>query len=101
MSLESLQALDSVIDHQALLTRCLNKVDFAQRMLALFEGRCAEELKELDQAMEKNDLESVKRISHRMAGACANAAASKLQHCATELRHAVDGGSMDKAAQFR
>jgi HPt (histidine-containing phosphotransfer) domain-containing protein len=99
MSRASLESLSSVIDHRALLTRCLNKLDFAERMLALFQSRCGEELEELDQAFEKADLEAVRRISHRLGGACANAAAFGLQACATDLRHAANDGSLDKASQ--
>ena len=99
MSLQSLHALDSVIDSQELLTRCLNNLDFAERMLNLFEGRCCEELTDLDAAFEKGDLNAVRLIAHRLAGACANAAAFGLQTSATELRHAATDGSIEKASR--
>ncbi len=97
MSLETLQGLSSVIDHDALLTRCLNNLDFAERMLALFLEHCGEELIHLDQAFDKGDMEAVRRISHRFAGASANAAAFGLQARAAELRRAANDGSLDEA----
>jgi HPt (histidine-containing phosphotransfer) domain-containing protein len=99
MSLESLQALDSVIDHDALLTRCLNKLDFAERMLTLFQGRCVEDMADLEQAFDQGDMGTVGKIAHRMAGACANAAAFGLQARATELRHATNDGGLEKISQ--
>jgi HPt (histidine-containing phosphotransfer) domain-containing protein len=96
MSLQSLQALESVIDHDALLMRCLNKIDFAERMLALFQERCIEEMSDLVGAVERRDLEAVRKIAHRMSGACANAAAFGLQARVTELRKAADAGSIDE-----
>ena len=99
MSLESLEGLSSVIDHHALLTRCLNNLAFAERMLTLFQARCGEELLELEQAVKKGDMESVRRISHRLTGASANAAAPGLQARASDLRHAADDGSLEKASE--
>jgi HPt (histidine-containing phosphotransfer) domain-containing protein len=99
MSLQSLQALESVIDHDALLMRCLNKIDFAERMLALFQERCIEEMSDLVGAVERRDLEAVRKIAHRMSGACANAAAFGLQSRVTELRKAADGGSIDEVVE--
>lgn len=99
MQSEKLRALDAVIDHESLLTRCLNKLDFAERMLMLYQGHCAGELTELDQAFERGDMESVRRIAHRVAGASANAAAFGMRAKATELRHAIDGGSVDVAKE--
>jgi len=99
MSLESLEGLSSVIDHQALLTRCLNNLAFAERMLTLFQARCGEELAELEQAVDKGDIEAIRRISHRLTGASANAAATGVQARASDLRHAADDGALDKASE--
>ena len=96
MSLESHEALSSVIDHDELLMRCLNKLDFAERMLALFQNHCGEEMADLDGALDRRDLESVRRIAHRLAGASANAAAFGLQSRVTELRKAAERGSIDE-----
>ena len=94
MSPEDLQSLSSVIDSKALLARCLNNLDFAERILALFENRGAVELAELDRALEAGDVETVSRIAHRLSGACANAAAVELQICASNLRTAANQNSL-------
>src|SRR5262245_7493911 len=79
MSLTNTERLSSVVDYEELVTRCLNKIDFAERMLTLFQSHCGKELAVLEQACEAADLEAVRRISHRLAGAAANAAANGLQ----------------------
>jgi HPt (histidine-containing phosphotransfer) domain-containing protein len=99
MPLDSLDDMASVIDHQALLTRCMNRLDFVERMLALFQDQCGVEVANLEQALDKRDMDSVRRIAHRLAGASANAAAVGLQARAAELRHAADAGSVEKTSQ--
>jgi HPt (histidine-containing phosphotransfer) domain-containing protein len=95
MSLTNAERLSTVVDYDELVTRCLNKIDFAERMLTLFQNHCGQELAHLEQACETGDLESIRRISHRLAGAAANAAAGGLQGCAAELRRAATSGSLD------
>lgn len=90
MSLENVQRLSSVMNFDELLTRCLNNIEFAERMLTLFHGRCADDVAELEEAFNRSDIDSVRRIAHRLAGASANAAATGLQSRAAELRRAVD-----------
>jgi HPt (histidine-containing phosphotransfer) domain-containing protein len=99
MSLGSLNDMAPVIDHQALLTRCLNRLDFVERMLRLFQDQCGMEVADLEQAFDQGDMNSVRRIAHRLAGASANAAAVGLQARAAELRHAADEGSLEKTSQ--
>lgn len=99
MSAKQVQLLDPVIDHRALLTRCLNKLDFAERMLMLYQGHCPTELAELDRAFADQNIESVRRIAHRLAGASANAAAPGMRARASDLRQAVDQGALDQAAR--
>jgi HPt (histidine-containing phosphotransfer) domain-containing protein len=98
MSPEDFDGLSSVIDSQALVGRCLNNLDFAQRILTMFEGRCETELAELDQALEKGDVETIRRIAHRLTGTCANAAAFELQACASKLKHAADDCSIEETS---
>lgn len=98
MSPTDLKALSSVIDDKALLARCLNNLQFVERILALFDGKCGEELSELDRALEAGDIESVSRIAHRLTGACANAAAFELQSCASKLRTAAEKNALPEAA---
>jgi HPt (histidine-containing phosphotransfer) domain-containing protein len=90
MSPEDWEGLSSVIDSKALMRRCLNNLQFAERILSLFEGTCAEELTDLDRALETGDMEAVRKIAHRLQGACANAGAVDLQTCASKLRNAAN-----------
>ena len=99
MSPEDFQNLSSVIDSKALLARCLNNLDFAERILTMFEGRCETELKELDEALQRGDVESLRRIAHRLSGTCANASAFEMQTCAAKLKRAADESSLPKASE--
>ncbi len=93
------QRLASVVDYDQLVARCLNKLDFAERMLTLFQSHCGEELAVMERAYEEANLESVRLIAHRLAGAAANAAAYGVQACAAELRRAASAGSPEQVAQ--
>ncbi len=97
MSLIDTPSLSGVIDLDELMTRCLNNLDFAERMLHLFENRCGEDLIELERAFDQGDIEKARRVSHRFAGASANAAAGRLHGRATELRNELREGSLDTA----
>jgi len=96
MSLKTLHDLASVIDYEALLNRCLNNLDFAESMLALFQGHGGEELAEIERACSNGNMQAVSQIAHRFHGACANVAAHGLQARVTELRTAVLDGASEK-----
>jgi HPt (histidine-containing phosphotransfer) domain-containing protein len=99
MSMVDTQELSSVINRDELMTRCLNNLDFAERMLKLFQEQFCEELAVLETAYDQGNFESVAKIAHRLQGACANAAAFGLQDRAANLRNAVKEGAHDKAVQ--
>jgi HPt (histidine-containing phosphotransfer) domain-containing protein len=90
------ERLSSVVDYDQLVTRCLNKLDFAERMLTLFQSHCGDELAVLEREFAEGNLESVRLIAHRLGGAAANAAAFGLQSCAGELRVAASSGSREQ-----
>lgn len=99
MSPVDFEELSSVIDSKALLSRCLQNLDFASKILTMFEGRCETELKELDDALTKGDMDVVRRIAHRLTGTCANAAAVHMQSCCIKLKQAADESSLPKASE--
>jgi HPt (histidine-containing phosphotransfer) domain-containing protein len=99
MSLGQLENLSSVIDQNELLTRCLNNLDFAERMVALFQEQFCEEMTVLEQAFEQGNLDAVGKVAHRLQGACANAAAFGLKARAANVRNAVNEGSREKTTQ--
>jgi len=96
MSQTKAERLSSVVDYDQLVSRCLNKLDFAERMLTLFQSHCGEELAVLERALAEDNLESVRLIAHRLGGAAANAAAFGLQSCAGHLRLAASSGSREQ-----
>lgn len=89
MSEQVLSRLSEVIDEKALMTRCLDNIEFAERILKLFHGRCASDLAELEKAIESEELDVVSRVAHRLTGACANAGAFGLQSRAADLKIAA------------
>lgn len=97
MKLAEASNLTEVIDVNELMTRCLNNLDFAERMLGMFLNHCGADLAELDRAFDAGDLETARRVSHRFAGASANAAATRLHGRATQLRSELRAGSMEAA----
>lgn len=99
MSQKNAERLSSVVDYEELVTRCLNKIDFAERMLALFQNHCGDEMAVLERAYAEGNLESVRLIAHRLGGAAANAAAFGIQSCAAELRLAASSGSVQQTSR--
>lgn len=97
MSFDAFKKLSAVIDCDALLTRCLDNLDFAESMIALFLGHGGEELEEMSHAVQCEDWEQTAKIAHRFHGACANAAAKGMQTLVTELRAAAKNGNKEEA----
>ncbi|MEX0937410.1 MAG: Hpt domain-containing protein [Pirellulales bacterium] len=98
---EPTDALAGVIDVNELLTRCLGNVEFAGRILAMFQDRCAADVAELQRALDIDDAETVARVAHRLKGACANAAALGLKTKASRLEQAARELPLPEiAAQF-
>jgi HPt (histidine-containing phosphotransfer) domain-containing protein len=93
------ERLSSVVNYEELVTRCLNKLDFAERMLTLFQNHCGDEMVALERALETSNLESVRLTAHRLAGAAANAAVFGVQGCASDLRLAASSGSLEQTSQ--
>ena len=91
-----------VVDVDELLARCLGNLEFAERILAIFQDRCSTDLDDLERAIEAEDLERVAGITHRLKGACANAAAHSLCERISHLREAACGGeNEDVSEQYR
>lgn len=66
------------IAYDELAARCMEKIDFIERVLNSFSSRFAEDLHHLEQEIESRDNQAVARLAHRMKGACSNTAAHEL-----------------------
>ena len=63
----------------------MGNIGFAERILAKFQDRFEHDLEELDKALQARDADAVARTAHRIKGASANVAASRLHEHAAEI----------------
>lgn len=75
----------ALLDTEELLARCMGNIEFAERLLAKFQGRLDEDLLELEAAMRVEDPDVIARVAHRIKGASANVAAHDLRKRAAEI----------------
>ena len=68
------------IAYDELAARCLERIDFIERVLHSFSSRFAEDLEQLEREIQAEDGQAVARLAHRMKGACGNTAAHELHH---------------------
>ena len=73
------------IAYDELAARCLEKIDFMERVLKSFSGRFAEDLDQLEQGIGLKDADEVARLAHRMKGACGNTAAHELHNHVSQI----------------
>ena len=85
MGLTSWDSTRRVLNIDELLARCMGNIGFAERILAKFQDRFEHDLEELDRALQARDAEAVARTAHRIKGASANVAASRLHEHAAEI----------------
>ena len=98
MSVNTFTRLSTVVDCAALMTRCLNNLEFAENMVALFREHGSLELQKLEQACKENNWDEACKVAHRFHGACANAAAIRLQGRVMAFRNAALIGDNDEAS---
>ena len=79
------ETLDSPINYDELVDRCLGKIDFAERVLSKFHDRFPDSLNEMLESTQEGDLESVARVAHRLKGAAANISARGILEAAQEI----------------
>jgi two-component system sensor histidine kinase/response regulator len=72
-------------DADELLARCMGNLEFAERILAIFQKRFDEDLLALERSLAMEDAPAVTQIAHRLKGASANAAAPVLQARAAQI----------------
>lgn len=78
-----------VIDAEDLMARCLGNIEFARRILVMFQELGYENLAGLEEAIAAEDAEAIALLAHRLKGASANAAALGLRAQAAEIEDAA------------
>ncbi len=64
--------------YDELAARCLQRIDFIERVLDTFSSRFEEDLLQLEVELAACDSNAVALLAHRMKGACGNTAAHEL-----------------------
>ena len=68
------------IAYDELAARCLERIDFIERVLHSFSSRFSEDLEQLVREIQAEDGQAIAQLTHRMKGACGNTAAHELLH---------------------
>ena len=68
----------AALDWNDLVARCMGRIEFAERILAKFQQLFCEDLATLERALESEDVETIRRVAHRLKGASANVSAGAL-----------------------
>jgi HPt (histidine-containing phosphotransfer) domain-containing protein len=92
---------DSPIDVRELLDRCMDNIDLAERVLGKLNSRFADDMAELERALEAKNGHAVASVAHRLKGAAANVAAHDLQKYAADVEESARREMLDRLpAQF-
>lgn len=96
MQTKPLQNLSDVINVEDLMSRCLDNIDFVKRILNVLQSRCAEDIDELEKAVEESDAKKVADLAHRLKGALSNAAAYSLSELADQICCSANNNTLDE-----
>jgi CheY-like chemotaxis protein/HPt (histidine-containing phosphotransfer) domain-containing protein len=96
---------DDILDPAEVLLRCNRNGDLGARMLQLFADSLPGELEGLEAAAAANDLQAVGRLAHKLRGAAATLAATRLAGAISGvelfLKHGDGGPLSDLVADVR
>ncbi len=81
-------------DYEALLARCAENASLAREIVTKFITRTPQELRELEEALEKGDADAVSAHAHRLKGAAATLSAEPLRAAAAALESLGKSGQM-------
>lgn len=106
MSDASFPAIDATaLDVDALMKRCLGRIDLVEKVLGRFAEEFTDELEALEQALANEDFEAIGTIAHRVKGASLTVSANTLSERAAALEKAVNdaqtNGLKDGVDQMR
>jgi HPt (histidine-containing phosphotransfer) domain-containing protein len=79
MGERSASATTSPLDTKELLARCMGSAALAQRLVASFTSRTAEEIDQLDRLLKANQIDDFTRKAHQLRGSAANVSAHELK----------------------
>jgi HPt (histidine-containing phosphotransfer) domain-containing protein len=85
------------LDMEELLSRCMGRVDLLEKLLANFDGYLTPQVSELEQAVQLQDAELVRRIAHRLKGAALTVSARALSQSAERLEARMLSTSSDRS----
>jgi CheY-like chemotaxis protein len=86
---------EAAIQFEALCHRVLDDRDLAHALIQKAAGRLESDLVEMAQALERADLDTLKKLAHKMKGSSANLSAEPLRRSCEALERAASG---DRAA---
>lgn len=88
----------AVLEMWELLGRCLGKPELAARVLHRFQKQLADDITQIETALDSEEYEVARETVHRLKGAAANVAA----HALREQAHALESAlQLELADQYR
>ena len=76
------------IDYPSLLRRCLGKPELAKRLVQKFLEQAAQDLQEMERAIEAKESSAVSAAAHRLKGSASNLCANGVRQCAAAMEAA-------------
>jgi HPt (histidine-containing phosphotransfer) domain-containing protein len=83
------------LDVDALLERCLGRIDLAERILQRFQTCLADDVKQLEAAVLTTNTEEIAHLAHRIKGASLAVSAYELTDCAKSLELSATAQRLD------
>lgn len=87
-------------DFEAMLARCLGKLDLLDRALFRFETVVQTDLEELEQAISRSDAMKIASIAHRIKGASSNVSALRVHAQAAKLEELARTQKLENSRRF-
>jgi HPt (histidine-containing phosphotransfer) domain-containing protein len=81
-------------DVDDLLTRCLGRIELAERILRTFETNLDRDVEQLEQAVRATDVTEIARLAHRIKGASLAVSARELTNCARSIEVSANAGQL-------
>lgn len=83
------------IDYQALLDRCMGRIELMERLLANFQTAAAQEIADISAAIAELDSVQLQTHAHKLKGIALTVSAPSLANVADELCEAAGDGNRD------